>query len=375
MYKVIYPTKDSTLYSQFPEKNVGVDQILEIAKYTQGTPSLENDATVYYDATYNSRILIYFDLATVSQSITSGKINSNAQYFLSMRATEAIGLPIAYTLYAFPISGSWANGTGFYNNNPALTNGVSWRYRDSKGQGTLWATQSYNANSTGSFGSIDHGGNWFTSSIASQSFNHESPDVRMDITRIVRQWISGSIPNEGMIIKLADLIEFDSSSFGSIKFFSTETHTVYVPRLEVYWDDQDNSGTGSISEISSEDFVLYVKNLKETYADSEVNKIKIGVRSRYPNTTYVTSSNYLTQYRIPTSSYFQIQDRVTDEAIVPFNSIGTKVSCDTSGNYIKIDCSGLQPERYYKLVFKTEFEGGDIVKFIDDGHIFRVTRS
>ena len=375
MYKTLYNTKDSTIYSQFPEKNCGTDEILEITKYTQGTPSLENDATVYYDATYNSRILIYFDISSVSASIVSGKINSNAQYYLSLRATDAFSLPLSYTLYAYPISGSWISGTGYYNNNPAITNGVSWRYSNSKNQGMLWATQSYNLNSTGSFGSIAHGGNWYTSSVASQSFNHESPDVRMNVTPIVRSWLSGSIPNEGMILKLADGVEFDSSSFGSLKFFSNETHTIYVPRLEVYWDDQDNSGTGSISEISSEDFVLYAKNLRESYNESEVSKIKIGIRQRYPTITYTTSSNQLTSYRIPTSSYFQIQDRYTDEAIVPFNTLGTKVNCDSNGNYIKIDCNSLQPERYYKLVFKCEFDGGDTVRFIDDGHIFRITRS
>ena len=375
MYKVIYPTKDSTLYSQFPEKNMGVDQILEIAKYTRGTPSLENDATVYYDVTYNSRILIYFDLTAVSQSIVSRKINSNAQYFLSMRATDVIGLPISYTLYAYPVSGSWANGTGFYNNNPAITNGVSWRYRDSKSQGTLWATQSYNVNSTGSFGAIAHGGNWFTSSVASQSFVHELPDVRMDVTPVVRQWLSGSFPNEGMIVKLADSVEFDSSSFGAIKFFSSETHTIYIPRLEIYWDDSDLSGTGSFSQISSEDFVLNVSNLRESYNESEVSKIKLSARDRYPIATYATSSNYMTKYRLPVNSYYQIQDHVTDEVIIPFHPSGTKISCNTDGNYIKVDCNALLPERYYKLIFKCEFDGGDVVRYIDDGHIFRVTRS
>lgn len=374
MYKIIYPVSDHTLYSQYPEKNTSVDQILEISKYTMGTPSLENDATVYYDATYNSRILIYFDLASISQSISQGKIY-NERYYLSLRATEATELPISYTLYAFSVSGSYRSGTGFYNNNPAITNGVSWRYRDSKHQGTLWSTQSYNPVSTASFGSIAHGGNWFTSSVASQSFNHDLPDVRMEVTSIVRKWISGSIANEGFVVKLDDATEFDSSSFGSIKFFAAETHTIYVPRLEVYWDDQDNSGTGSITEISSDDFVLSCRNIRESYNESEVSKIKIHVRERFPNATYVTSSYYRDTYRLPTSSYFQIQDHYTDEAIVPFDTVGTKVHCNSAGNYVKIDCSALQPERYYKLVFRCDFEGGDISRYVDDGHIFRVTRS
>lgn len=375
MYKTIYPSKNATLYSQYPDKNTGVDQILEISKNTNGSPSLEGDNTVFYAATYNSRILIQFDLSEVSASIVSGKINGNSKYYLTLKSTEAIELPLEYTLYAYPVSSSWTQGTGFYNNNPAITNGVSWRYRDSKLSGTLWATQSYNATSTGSFGSIAHGGTWYTSSVASQSFVFQSPDVRMDVTPIVRQWLSGSIPNQGMIIKLPDLTEQDSSIFGSIKFFSVNSHTIFIPRLEVFWDDTDLSGTGSFQQVSSEDFVLNLKNLRETYNEREIAKVRLQVRDRFPTLTYVTSSNYLTSYRLPSGSYFQIMDTVTDEVIIPFDNLGTKVNCDSNGNFIKIDCNSLMPERYYRLVFKSEFDSGDTIRFIDDGHIFRITRS
>ena len=374
MFKTIFANKDAVLRSAYPEQNDGTDEILEISKDTVGFPSIDHD-NVYFSTTYNSRTLIQFDLTEISRSVVAGRIGSNALYYLTVRATEAENLPLAYTLYAYPISGSWNNGTGHFNNNPAFTGGVSWRYRDSKTQGTLWSTSSYNANSTGSFGMVPHGGNWFTSSVASQSFNHESPDIRMDVTPIVRQWLSGSIPNEGLILKLSDVVEQDSSSFGSVKFFSTETHTIYVPRLEVYWDDTVLSGTGSFTEISSDDFVLYTKNLRGTYNENEVSKIKIGVRERYPAATYVTSSNYLISKRLPTGSFFQIQDHVTDEAIVPFHPSGTKVNCDTDGNYIKVDFTSLMPERYYKLIFKCEFDGGSTVRYIDDGHIFKVSRS
>ena len=58
MYLTIFPEKDATIYSQYPTKNTGVDQILEISKKTSGAPSLtENDESVYYGQTYNSRIL------------------------------------------------------------------------------------------------------------------------------------------------------------------------------------------------------------------------------------------------------------------------------------------------------------------------------
>jgi len=375
MYLTIYPSKDTTLYSQYPTKNVGVDQILDLLKEAAGSPSLENDETVYYADTYNSRILIQFDLTTISSSIQNGKINGNAQYYLVLKATEAVNLPLDYTLYAYPVSGTWTNGTGYFNNNPEYTNGTSWRYRTSKGEGVLWLTSSYNPGSTGSFGTMGGGGNWYTSSIASKSFSYTDPDVRMDVTSIVRQWVSGSIPNNGLILKLSDSQENDTSQFGTIRFFSKDTHTIFIPRLEVYWNDSDLSGTGSFTEIGSDDFVLYAKNLRESYNENEKPKIRFGVRERYPQQTYATSSNYIQSKRLPTGSYYQIQDWVTDDAIIPFHPYGTIVDCDNNGNYIRIDCNSLLPERYYKIVIKTEFDGGDTVRFVDDNFLFKVFRS
>lgn len=375
MFKTIYPSKSNCLYSQFPEKNSGKDQVLDLLKIASGEPAIDGDETTNYAETYNSRILLQFDLTEISASINSGKIGSNFFSYLTLKATSVQNLSLDYTIYAYPISGTWNQGNGFFNSNPQNSNGSSWKYRDSKLQGTLWKTGSYNAGSTGSFSTISGGGNWFTSSAASQSFVNENPDMRMDVTRIVRSWLSGSFPNNGLIIKHLDAIEFDSSQQGIIQMFSPNSHTIFVPRLELYWDDSNLSGTGSFTEIGSDDFVLYLKNIRESYAEEEKPKIRIGVRDRYPVATYATSSNYLTSKRLPTGSYFQIQDVVTDDVIIPFHPSGTKISCDTDGNYFKVDCFSLLPERKYRFVFKAEFEGSDVVRIIDDNFIFGIRRN
>lgn len=375
MFKTIYPTKSNVLYSQFPEKNVGKDQILEISKLASGEPAIDGDETTNYAETYNSRILLQFDLTEISASINSGKIGSNFYSYLTLKATQVQNLSMDYTIYAYPISGTWTQGKGYYNSNPAFTAGSSWKYRNSKLEATQWSTSSYNSTSTGSFSTIPGGGNWFTSSVASQSFVNENPDMRMDISRIVRSWLSGSIANNGLILKFNDEDEFSSEQFGTLQFFSPSSHTIFIPRLELYWDDSNLSGTGSFTEIGSDDFILYLKNIRESYAEEEKPKIRIGVRERYPVATYSTSSNYLISKRLPTGSYFQIQDVVTDDVIIPFHPSGTKISCDTNGNYFKADMMSLLPERYYKFVFKTEHDGGDTVRVIDDNHIFKIRRN
>lgn len=374
MYQTLYPIFDSTIDSQFPDRNEGMDQILTIRKATAGEPSIEGETDVYFDTNYNSRILLKFDLTAVSKSIASGKISSDNQFFLRLSAANSLNLPVEYTLWTYAASGSWVNGAGFTNSNPKKTNGVSWFYRDSKAIGTRWASGSYNPNSTGSYSTVVGGGNWFTNVSASQTFKFENPEVRMNVTGIVRSWISGSIPNEGFVVKLHDSDEADLSSFGMIQFFSVNSHTIYVPRLEVYWKDTDFSGTSSISQIGSDDFVLSFKNIRELYSDIEKPKVRLHVRDRYPIATYTTSSNYLTTKRLPINSYYQIQDVITDEVIVPFHPSGTLINCDSDGNYFKFDCESLMPERMYKFVIKSEFESGDVVRIVDDNFNFKIGR-
>jgi len=369
VFKTIYPISDSVIYSQFPTKNNGMDQILDLGKSAQGEPSIEGDITVSYAETYNSRILIKFD---INQFLPT---QSNAEYFLTLRSTEAINLPNEYTIWAYPVSGSWTNGKGFVNSNPISTDGVSWKYRHSKLDGRTWETSSLQSAVTASYGSIAHGGVWYTSSFGSQSFNFDSPDIRMNVTSIVNQWLSGSIANNGFILKLSDYDEFNSSSFGLTQFFSMNTHTIYLPRLEAYWNDVDHSGTSSFAEISSDDFVLNCSNLRDSYAETEKPKVRLKVRERFPAQTYATSSVYLGNKRLPINSYYQIQDVVTDEVIIPFHPSGTLISCDSQGNYFKADMSSLLSERYYKFVFKSTFDGGDTIRLDDQNHIFKLRRN
>ena len=67
----------------------------------------------------------------------------------------------------------------------------------------------------------------------------------MDVTDIVNRWLSGSIPNDGFIIKRSGSIantdtntdEGNATHLGRFSFFSRETHTIYQPKLEVVWND------------------------------------------------------------------------------------------------------------------------------------------
>ena len=178
-----YPTKDSTIYENAPEKNTGRDQVLEITKTTAGG---EGGGSV--TSSFNSRILVNFDYNTISESIVNlGYDPNNFDYGLKLYATEASEIPIEYTLEAYPISGSWEMGIGKSAETPTVTEGVSWYYRAGKVEiNNRWSSGSYQPTSTGSFQVNPGGGNWYTSSIASQSFDYTTTDVDMDITSKTR---------------------------------------------------------------------------------------------------------------------------------------------------------------------------------------------
>lgn len=374
MFKSIYPLTDATIYEYKPERNTGADQILELTKRTNNAVIEDlNDPQEVWDSTTNSRILMKFDINSISQSISQGRIGSDARFYLDIKSTETYNLPIEYTIDVFPLSGSFVNGTGFYNNRPQITNGVSWIYRTAKSSGVKWSTASFNPNSTGSWSSVAGGGTWHTTVSASQSFIYQPANINVDVTSIVKQWISGSITNDGFIIKFNDTVEKDSSIVGSIKFFSKDTHTIYIPKLNIYWSSIDHSGTGSLSEVQDEDFVIYPKNLRTAYGENEIAKIRLGVRPRYPVLTYSTSSVYTTNYRLPITTYYSIMDSQTDEVVVGFDQVGTAVNCDSRGNYIKHDMNSLLPERMYRFVFKVEFSDGTI-RYVDNDYLFSVLR-
>ena len=196
----------------------------------------------------------------------------------------------------------------------------------------------------------------------------------MSVTNIVNRWLSGSIPNYGFIIKRPNPDESGSAIFGKLKFFGRDTHTIYVPRLEAAWDNTNLSGTASFTEISSDTYVLNFKNIRNEYQADGRAKFRVAVRPEYPTKAYVTSSWYLTDNRLPTSSFYSIKDTVTNETIIPYDTDATRISCDSNGNYIDLRLNAFQPDRYYKFALKVERDGGNEIQIHDDGFYFKVAK-
>lgn len=386
----IYPDKDATIYERYDEINTGTDSILELRHDLVGTSSY-----------YNSRCLIKFDISGIENDVNLGKISQNAKYYLSLKIVEPFEIPFEFDIYAHAVSASWYNGTGKFSHQPSTKDGVSWFYRTSKAVGVEWdipptissfewneLSQTWIQNDnmwggsniivdvTSSYYSNEGGGTWWSSDELEclQNFSYEASDIFMDVSSIVKKWVTGSgkLQNDGFILKFSDDVERINQKFSSIKYFSTDSNTVYVPRLYVIWDDSEFV-TGSLTPVNVENLNINVK-LKKEYSQNEKAKIKVYANSRYPAKTYTTESYYTKNYYLPSSSYYEIRDAHTDDVIIPFDYSGSKISCDTDGNYFNLWMNSFQPERFYRIAIKVETDNGDNVQIFDNNYYFKVVR-
>jgi hypothetical protein len=185
--------------------------------------------------------------------------------------------------------------------------------------------------------------------------------------------VSSSISNNGFIVKHSPTTEFTTQSKFELKYFSENTHTIYPPCLEIRWNDSLYI-TGSLPIMNSNLYTISLGNNKDKYQQDSIQRFKINVRPQYPPRTYSTSSFSfnLVNYALPSSSYWSLKDLDTEEIIVDYDDNYTKISCDGTSSYFDIYMNGLEPERYYKLLFKTIVGGNTIV--LDNNYYFKVIR-
>lgn len=394
MHHFIYATKDAWISSgsstitgeSWKDQNFGQDEILELKK-------------VFYNDSFNhaTRVLVSFkgtEFTDMSQSIVDGEI-VNPKFYLRLYEAEGTQeLSTTYKLASFPVSQSWDEGTGQFGDDPKTTTGVSWENRNNY-VGATEVTWSANTGLPSQGGHYHSGSDdqWLR---GSQSFDYESPDVNMEVTDIVNHWLlSGSNSNHGMLVRFSGSQEEASNSdgsvtFGQLKFFSSQTSTIYPPKLEVRWDDHTpctGSATGSLlpASMSGEvDTILTMKHLRESYRESDKVKFRVSPRPRYVTKSFNTSVQTLTGSFIPEGSgSYSIIDVTTNETIIPFSSFtpslsanstatgSSYLSCDSTSNYFVQWMNGFHPNRIYKIIYKLRFDDNQEILY-DDGFEFKL---
>jgi hypothetical protein len=367
IYK-IFPEKSATLYSFYPTLNTGLDEILEISTFY----SIDGTDEV-------SRAVIKFPSAQISGTFADKVKNKNFDVYLKLYLANASSLPLDYTLHANTLATDWNVGTGRLGNVPTTTDGASWKFT-TQNSGSVWFINgSFPTGTTGSYrsgsGAAVGGGLWYTSSLyaTSQSFTQTtSKDIELKVTNAVSASYTNVIGNYGFILKHSSSIEFTSQSKFETKYFSGNTHTIYPPCLEIRWDDSIYN-TGSLSVITSNLFIPSLGNNKGEFQQDSIQRFKVNVRDKFPARSFQTSSVYLNNKALPSTSYWSIKDLDTEEIVVDYDMNYTKISCDSTGNYFDVYMNGLEPERYYKLLFKTVLTNGETI-ISDNNYYFKVIR-
>lgn len=397
VYK-IFPTQDTTLYSEYPLMNTGLDAILEVSNKLNPN----NNPSV-------ARYLVQFDNQEI-QEIFNDKLQGNTyNVYLKNFIAETQGLNQNTFLEVLPIAQSWNNGTGYYLDNPQEQDGASWIYSYYSGSNPWSPSGSYSAlsssfNYTSSF-NLNYGpaggGNWFydTSGSLYVVANYITPnsvlyagnspfsgsnkinfqlrdtkDIEANVTKTINAWYSGSIPNYGFIVKLTGSQEFNSNPYVQpiLKYYSVDTNTIYPPCLEFRWRDYSTVLTGSAtgSIINTVDLKMSLSENPGIFYPTSKNRFYINISPLYPPRVYQTSSLFTNLNYLPTSSYYAVKDLATNEFVINFDDLYTQISSDMYGNYFDVYMSGLEPERYYQILIKSNINGSTII--YDDNYYFKV---
>ena len=367
MYHFIYPSKDTYIYelNTNSEKNFGGDDKLVLKKDFDGLTGLNGV----------SRVLLQFDLTELSKSIVATDIPTDATYHLKLYEQKTSELSPEYILTTFPLSQSWEEGTGTFDENPNKRDGVSWEKRNENLDNTTWndisAAVSSGSRTTG-------GGVWYIQAAVpcSQSFSYQSPDVNMDISRIVNYWLDGTFENNGLILTWSGSQEDSTNHSGDISFFSSNANSIYSPKIEVVWDGHTTIGDTGLTQLTidgTEDNYLYMINLRKEYKETETPRFRVGGRKRYQTKSVSTTKSTTKPNYVPEGSgSYSIVDVESGLTIVPFGS-NSLFSSDSGSNYFKQDLRGFINNRKYKIKLKLKTDDGN-ERIFDDGFEFKVVK-
>lgn len=362
--------QDATIYENDPYRNTGLDSILELKK-------LGDTSTGDFS---ESRILIKFDLTTLSASLSENGVSINdINANLRLYTVQYSDLPKLYTIEAKMLSEDWANGSGYFNlpnttlNASSITDGATWK--SVAGTGSLAWTSGTTPKSATLYISESGGGRFITESYASQSFSFKSDDlVNINVTNAVKYWYNGTYPNNGFLVSFKTS-EITASNYpeANIQFYSSDTTTVFEPQLYIQWTGSQTYSTGSMSLITYEDApVVYTRTFKGEFLKDKKVRVLLGSRPKYPRPAFTQNSIFATMKALPANSYYQIKDAHSEQIIIPYSNY-TKINTDPNGSYFDFYTTMMYPERYYKFEIKSEFSG--VTEYFNSSEFtFKITK-
>ena len=363
--KRIKPIQDTFIVRTESGASFGGDEILELG-------------TCYRpDASGCSRILLEFMTNEVEKLLGD---HSLIRATLNLKYAHSENLPPIYGVDVTEIEQEWTEGMGHVNDLPGDRSGANWINAkpgvkwDVEGGEDLPGSDPHKI-ITCCCGEREVDEDLINNSMVKQVYftsYQADKDLHLDVTEWVYNWIAGHGKGLGFLIKLTNEQIMEDRK-ARLCFYSSETHTINYPYLEITYDDSVRTeGAEEYTNVSN--LVIQPRNLKEHYYTGEQVRINLTVRPEFPVRTFTTSSIYTDQGKaLPEGCLWGIRDEYTGEMWVPFTDAATKISYDGT-NFFILDTNLLEPERYYRLLFKVSAGEEEQQRVLDSQNTFRVTR-
>jgi hypothetical protein len=197
-----------------------------------------------------ARILMKFDLSQISSLTASHQAPSNLTYKLRLKnARHDQTLPSSFDMEILPLARSWDEGRGMDNDDFSDIGFANWINARSN---LAWSTP---------------GGDFLSSPSSIIHFDIGDEDIVADVTPIVQSWMSGTVTNNGFLVRMSSSLETGNADYFIKMFHSRETHFGdRVPYLEASWDDSIKDDRNNF--IFDNTCSLYLYNrVKGAYAD------------------------------------------------------------------------------------------------------------
>ncbi len=409
MFEIYRPEKDATIYEYAKKVNSGIDEILELNTDSDSDqnygasrvlikfPEVDDSFNSFVDG--GSNVFVSYGYETVNRNPAgsstdtdpnifnvkiedlieqsqNGEVNTFAFYgqrlagkrepknptpepevddtrnpsaWLRLWFANGMGLPKKYTIEALPVQEPWTEGRGRESDDPPTREPVNWIERT---RSEDWQ---------------EEGGDFDLTPRSAEKFVGEDPDVSMDVNAVMSEDLE-----HGILLRRKDE-SFNRKT--ELKFFSSNTRTIYVPQLLVGRDTYTRNTEGA-DPVEKENFTAYVTDLKNLYSPTKT-RFYVNVKEKYEQRDFLgirpTEDRQEKSAYLPRRSLtWQIEDVRTGNVVFPFNEDYSAVSFDGSTHYFDVDLGSLFPKRQYKVLFKyTDPETG-ATEIFDHDQRFKV---
>lgn len=264
----VYPTKSNTISSGvYQNFNSGQNHVTDLWYGGGGTdtsPEKRNSI---------SRFLVKFDLSELTNKLNNKEINEDLVSSYRLKITNAIPrdkilepeyeydvldkkIAASFDLIAFPINKNWDEGRGYdlfqenylvkQTGNPLYSGYSNWNSATSS---VSWDSPGIYQNPTASTAVTYY---------STQHFDLGNEDINMDITDIVKDWLSGGSENHGICIAYRRDYELLSTNTRYISSFYTEkTNTAFKPYIEVLYNQSFQDDRFQVSKDRYSKLFLY----------------------------------------------------------------------------------------------------------------------